>query len=508
LLLAAGCATNPVTGRRELSFVSESREIQLGEKSYFHSQQAQGGAYEVHEEVGRYVESVVDQIVSVSDRSHLPFEIVVLNNSIPNAWAMPGGKMAVNRGLLVEMDSEAELAAVLAHEVVHVAARHGAKRIERGSLLQAGVLGLGLAVSDHDHQDIIMGAGGAGALLMTMKYSRGAELEADEYGVKYVSASGYDPAAAVQLQETFLRLSENKDPGWISGLLATHPPSQARIDANRKTAALYPAGGRIGREAYRAAIKPLLESAPAYESMEDGYKALKKQDYDDALSSARRALSVEPREAHFHALAAKAYIGLQNKRRAREEIDRAIELNDAYYEYHLLLGKLEHSEGRVLRARRALENSVALLPTASAHYLLGDIALGSGAENAAIQHFRSASSAKSSDGHKSRVMLARLEISEHPDRYLKISMALTGKGYLRVGLQNTSPVDVSVCRLSIYSTTTGRWQACSFPSGVPARRGAVVSTRVGPFPDVKTANASTRIRFDAVAVAGDENRRR
>ena len=169
LLLAAGCATNLVTGRRELRFVSESREILLGEKNYFHSQQAQGGAYEVHEGVGRYVSSIVDQLVSVSDRPHLPYDVVVLNNSVPNAWAMPGGKMAINRGLLIELASEAELAAVLAHEVVHVAARHGAKRIERGAMLQAGVLGLGLAVSDHDQHDIIMGAGGVGMRLMTMK---------------------------------------------------------------------------------------------------------------------------------------------------------------------------------------------------------------------------------------------------------------------------------------------------------------------------------------------------
>lgn len=508
LLTAAGCATNPVTGHREFNFVSESREILLGEENYFRAQQSQGGAYVVHEDVSSYVTSVLDQLVNVSDRPHLPFEVVVLNNSIPNAWAMPGGKMAINRGLLVEMESEAELAAVLAHEIVHVAARHGAKQIERGTFMQIGVLGLGLAVSDQDHQDIIMGAGGAGAMLLTMRYSRGAELEADAYGIKYMAAAGYDPEAAVQLQETFLRLSDNKTPGWISGILATHPPSKARIEANRETASQYPVGGKIAETEYRDAIKSLLETAPTYAAMEDGYKALKVKDYDLALSSADRAMAIEPGEAHFPALAAKAHLGRNDLRRAREHLDRSIALNDAYYEYHLLLGQLEHREGRDLKAKRSLEESVSLLPTASAHYLLGDISLGAGAEKAAVTHFRAASGAKSSDGQKARVMLARLEMSDYPDRYLKVTTALSRKGYLRVTVKNTSPVDVSVCRMSVYSTVTGRWRPCNFPSGVPARRSATLTTRVGPFPDIKTAGASTRLRFDSVLIAGDENRRR
>jgi predicted Zn-dependent protease len=88
------------------------------------------------------------KLVKVSDRPNLPFEFVVINDSVPNAWALPGGKLAINRGLLTELKSEAELAAVLGHEIVHAAARHGARSVEQGTLLAAGAAIIGALTAD------------------------------------------------------------------------------------------------------------------------------------------------------------------------------------------------------------------------------------------------------------------------------------------------------------------------------------------------------------------------
>ena len=129
LLMAAavvGCSKNPVTREREFVPFSTSHEIETGRKYYRPTQQAQGGQYKADPALNEYVKRVGHRVAKVSDRK-LPYEFVVLNNSIPNAWALPGGKIAINRGLLLEMENEAELAAVLAHEVVHAAARHGAQ---------------------------------------------------------------------------------------------------------------------------------------------------------------------------------------------------------------------------------------------------------------------------------------------------------------------------------------------------------------------------------------------
>ncbi|MCK7498554.1 MAG: M48 family metalloprotease [Comamonadaceae bacterium] len=136
-LALAGCAANPVTGRTELHLVSEGQEIQLGQQYYSPSRQSQGGDYVTDPRVTEYVRQVGNRLAAVADRQ-LPYEFVVLNSGELNAWALPGGKIAVNRGLLVELKNEAELAAVLGHEIVHAAARHGAQQMEKGQLLQIG----------------------------------------------------------------------------------------------------------------------------------------------------------------------------------------------------------------------------------------------------------------------------------------------------------------------------------------------------------------------------------
>ncbi|MDA8978789.1 M48 family metalloprotease, partial [bacterium] len=124
VLFAAGCAVNPVTGEKELSLISERQEISLGENNYGPSRQSQGGDYYLDSELQAYITSVGRRLAAQSDRPDLPYEFVVLNNSVPNAWALPGGKIAINRGLLEYLDDESQLAAVLAHEIVHAAARH------------------------------------------------------------------------------------------------------------------------------------------------------------------------------------------------------------------------------------------------------------------------------------------------------------------------------------------------------------------------------------------------
>ena len=124
-------------GKKEIQFVSESQELQIGEKNYAPTRQSEGGDLTVLPELTTYVNGVGQKLAAVADRK-LPYEFVVLNNSVPNAWALPGGKIAFNRGLLTELKNEAELAAVLGHEIVHAAARHGAKAQERGTMMQVG----------------------------------------------------------------------------------------------------------------------------------------------------------------------------------------------------------------------------------------------------------------------------------------------------------------------------------------------------------------------------------
>jgi predicted Zn-dependent protease len=156
LASVTACTVNPVTGKREISLVSEGSEIQMGTENYVPMQQSQGGEYDIDPELTVYVSGVGSRLAAVSDRE-LPYEFVVLNNSVPNAWALPGGKIAVNRGLLTELNSEAELAAVLGHEIVHAAARHSAKRMERGMLLQGVIVATAVVTNDSDYGGLAVG---------------------------------------------------------------------------------------------------------------------------------------------------------------------------------------------------------------------------------------------------------------------------------------------------------------------------------------------------------------
>ena len=216
-LVLTACGTNPETHKREIQFVSESSEVNIGKENYAPARQAQGGDYIIDPELTAYVQSVGNKLAAVSDRQ-LPYEFVVLNDSVPNAWAMPGGKIAFNRGLLYELNSEAELAAVLGHEIVHAAARHGAKSMERGVFLQGAMLAVGLATQDSNYANLIVGGSQLGMGLITTKYGRDAESEADLYGMDYMKRAGYDPSAAVTLQETFVRLSKDQKSDFLTKL--------------------------------------------------------------------------------------------------------------------------------------------------------------------------------------------------------------------------------------------------------------------------------------------------
>jgi predicted Zn-dependent protease len=217
----------------------------------------------------------------------LPYEFTVLNNSVPNAWALPGGKIAINRGLLTEINSEAELAAVLGHEIVHAAARHTAQQMSRGMLMQGLVVATSVATNDSSYGDMAVGGASVAAQLVTMKYGRGAELESDKYGMRYMSRAGYDPQGAVELQRTFVRLSEGRDADWLSGLFASHPPSNERVEANIETAAKLPAGGTLGVDSFRAAMQKTVDARPAYDAYDEGRKALSDKKPDEACTRPR-----------------------------------------------------------------------------------------------------------------------------------------------------------------------------------------------------------------------------
>ena len=306
VLSLAGCAANPVTGKQEIHMVSQGQEIQIGQQQYGPGRQSQGGDYVTDPKVTLYVQQVGNRLAAVADRP-LPYEFVVLNNGELNAWALPGGKIAVNRGLLTELNNEAELAAVLSHEIVHAAARHGAQQLEKGQLMQIGTAVASVAATAYGGSGLgeMVGQGAMlGSQLLQAKYGRDDELEADKYGMKYMKRVGYDLQAAVSLQELFYRkFQAGKEQDWVTGLFASHPPSAERVAENRQTMTNQGGpGGDLGADRYQQAVAGLKKAAPAYAKADQALAAAKKGDLAGARSLVNEAIRLQPRESRFHGL--------------------------------------------------------------------------------------------------------------------------------------------------------------------------------------------------------------
>lgn len=407
LPLLQGCAgggmSSPDTGTAALQ-----QDVRIGEKQYGPSQQSQGGVYTVDPQLSAYVSRVGAALARASDQPALPYEFVVLNNSVPNAWALPGGKIAVNRGLLTLLQDEAELASVLGHEIVHAAHRHGARQQQQGSLLNVGLAILGVAASGTVAQDLLLRGAQLGATMVQTHYGRADELEADYYGMRFMERAGYDPQGAVRVQENFVKLMGGKEQRGLGALFASHPPSQERVDTNRRTAQKLAAGGISGREEYQRAIARLKRDQPAYEAYDKGVAAMNAGRAKDALAFSRSALKLEEREALFHELKGAAHAKLDQPADAIGSFNRAIALNQGFYRPYLLRGMLHLQRNNLEVAEQDLAAANALLPTAEATYGLGEIALKQGDNYTALKYFDAVARSESTLAPAARQRAAKL----------------------------------------------------------------------------------------------------
>ncbi|MGE0443200.1 MAG: M48 family metalloprotease [Gemmatimonadales bacterium] len=227
-LLAAGlvaCATNPVTGRRELSLISESQEIQMGQQAAAEVRQSMGLVPD--SALQQYVRSIGLAMAKKSERPNLPWSFDVVDDAAVNAFALPGGSIFVTRGILSYMQNEAELAAVLGHEIGHVTAKHSVQQLSRAQVAQ-GLLGVGSILS----ADVaaVAGVAGQGLGVLFLKFGRDAETQADELGFRYSLGENYDVRAMRSMFQMLQRVSGGAAAGGrLPQWLSTHPDPENRI---------------------------------------------------------------------------------------------------------------------------------------------------------------------------------------------------------------------------------------------------------------------------------------
>lgn len=410
LLIGAlsGCTTNPVTGESQFSLISPQQEVAIGAKQYSPSQQSQGGVYTVDPDVTAYVNQVGQKLAAQSDRPGLPYEFVVLNNDVPNAWALPGGKIAINRGLLVHLDDEAQLAAVLGHEVVHAAARHSAQQMTQSVLLGVGTTLAAAAGSQSEYGQLAGIGAQVGAALYQARYGRSQELESDYYGMNYMAKAGYDPQAAVELQQTFVKFSEGRQSSWVEGLFASHPPSQQRVERNRDHAKEL-TGSLRNRQVYQREIAQILKDQPAYDKHAEAQKTASEGNYDKALALTNEAMKMQPKEPSFPTTRGQILLQKKDYRGAVEAFNRANRLYPEYFMPLLGRGLAEKQMKNFAAAEQDLEASNALLPTQAAVFHLGEIKLQQGDKQKAIAYFQQSAQGTGELAEKSQAYLQELQ---------------------------------------------------------------------------------------------------
>jgi len=224
------CAVNPVSGKHELMLLSEADEVKLGRQTDAEVVK-EYGVFE-DPKLTVYLNDFCQRLGKVSHRPQLSYHFKIIDASAVNAFAVPGGYVYFTRGILATVNSEAELAGVMGHEIGHITARHSAKQYSKAQLAQLG-LGVGTILID---SPILSGLTQLGVGMLLLRFSRDNEREADDLGVEYASKTGYDATQLASFFETLERMNPGSDRSGLPGWFATHPSPQDRVQVVRARA--------------------------------------------------------------------------------------------------------------------------------------------------------------------------------------------------------------------------------------------------------------------------------
>ncbi|MGB5985726.1 MAG: M48 family metalloprotease [Desulfobacterales bacterium] len=335
----AGCAVNPVTGQSQLMMMSQNDEIQVDKNQSPFQFSADYGTVQDNA-LNAYIDRTGKTLAARSHRPNMPYNFRGVNAPYVNAYAFPGGSIAVSRGILVKMENEAELAALLGHELGHVNARHTAQQMTKGTLaqllLQVGSIAAGTQGAAWG--DLAANLGGLGATMFLASYSRDNEREADALGMQYAVQSGYSSEGMVGLMDILNNLNKGHSSS-AAVLFSTHPMSSERYHT-----ALSRARGQYGvarslplyRERYMDHTARVRALAPAIEAMQKGQEALAKKNLAAAETHFKQALAQAPDDYAANVMMAKCLIVQKRPGEAERYAEKAKQIYPAEAQgYHL-----------------------------------------------------------------------------------------------------------------------------------------------------------------------------
>jgi len=378
LSMVMGCAVNPITGKKEVMLFSDQQEIDLGKNADPDIRWQFGGVYP-DDQLAAYVNSVGQSVAAVSHRPDIPYHFAVVDSSVVNAFALPGGYIYITRGLLVRLDNEAQLASVLGHEIGHVTARHGVRRLQ--TIMGFNVL---LAVVDQaasgsegyqKRRGIVKMASSVAFSTVALGYSRKDEFQADELGTEYANKSGRDPQGMVQLLEV-LRGMHDREPSAVEEFFSSHPKSSDRIKAVNKQITEIPAEQKkedLRQSEYKSKIADLLMAQKAYDHHDAAEVHRKEGKYQEALAEYNKAIQARQNIAQPHHGIGLVYQAQGRHRQAVSEYEKAVRINPQYIYSYNAMGTAYISMGRHNDAVPAFKKAIQVYENyADAHANLGE----------------------------------------------------------------------------------------------------------------------------------------
>ena len=330
--VVSGCAVSPVTGERILVGLSEQEEVGI-DKQFSPQQLSLDYGTAQDAALNRYASGVGTSLASRSHRPQVPYNFQVVNANYINAYAFPGGTVAATRGIMLELNNEAEFAALMGHEVGHVNARHSSQRAGQQMVAQVALTTAAIAASAYDRTadwaPLIGMAGSVGASALLSSYSRENEREADHLGMEYMTRAGYSPDGMVGLMNVLVSQSKAK-PGLLDTMFATHPMSSERLATMQADAA-----GRYGkfaaapvqRERYMDSTADLRKLKPSIEEQQKGERLMSKKSFGEAESHYTAALKAAPTDYTGLCLMAKCQTAQKRYDRAKEYSAQARQIN-------------------------------------------------------------------------------------------------------------------------------------------------------------------------------------
>ncbi len=370
ILFILSCAKtyDPLTGKKVYTLLPPEKEIQLG-KMYVPLAINQNNGQYPDKEVREYISKVGFRIAKVVPRK-LPYRFFIVNSEVVNAFALPGGPVFVNRGLLLVLNNESELAGVLGHELGHINARHHARFLEKQYGIAILLNILNIALAGKDYGTLLMDISKIGAQLLTLHYSREQESEADVLGVRFSYEAGYDPRGLLETFYIFKKLGKPNAPEW----LLTHPLPDTRIKNVKKLLSKYDLNKPLIKDSpeFHRIKNKILKTKPSYELLKKAIRVYNQKDLKNALRYLNQSIQIFPINNASLTVRAIIYTDLKEYRKSIKDAEKAVQIDDLYFMPQLILGYDYLKIKNFLKSIKILENAKKLIPSfPDTYYFLG-----------------------------------------------------------------------------------------------------------------------------------------